>query len=45
MKVYNQKFSDGTVCIARNKRRLSAKRYKGLAKVTSRRARKGLSES
>lgn len=44
MKVYNRKFSYGTVvqlCIARNKRRLSAKRYKGLAKVTSRRSRKG----
>ena len=44
MKVYNRKFSYGTVvqlCIARNKRRLSAKRCKGLAKVTSRRSRKG----
>ena len=44
MKVYQRKFSFGTVvqlCIARNKRRLSASRYKGVAKVTSRRARKG----
>ena len=44
MKIYNHNFSYGTVvqlCIARNKRRLSAKRYKGVAKVTSRRARKG----
>ena len=42
--VYKRKFGYGTVvqlCIARNKRRLSSKRYKGLAKVTSRRARKG----
>lgn len=44
MKVYQRKFSFGTVvqlCIAQNKRRLSASRYKGVAKVTSRRARKG----
>ena len=44
MKIYNRNFSYGTVvqlCIARNKRRLSAKRYKGVANVTSRRARKG----
>ena len=42
--VYKRKFGYGTLvqlCIARNKRRLSSKRYKGLAKVTSRRARKG----
>ena len=41
---YKHKFSYGTVvqlCIARNKRRLSARRYKGVAHVTSRRARKG----
>lgn len=42
--VYKRTFSFGSIvqlCIARNKRRLSAKRYKGVAKVTSRRARKG----
>ena len=42
--VYKRKFSYGTVvqlCVARNRRRQSAKRYKGVAKVTSRRARKG----
>ena len=42
--VYNRNFSYGSViqlCVARNKRRTSAKRYKGVAKVTSRRARKG----
>ena len=42
--VYGRKFSYGTVvqlCIARNKRRHSAKNYKGVAKVTTRRARKG----
>ena len=42
--VYKCKFSYGTVvqlCVARNRRRQSAQRYKGLAKVTSRRARKG----
>ena len=42
--VYKQHISYGTVvqlCVARNKRRLSAKRYRGLAEVTSRRARKG----
>ena len=41
---YKTRFSYGTVVqlsIARNKRRLSAKRYKGVAKITSRRARKG----
>ena len=43
-KVYKRKFSHGTVvqlCVARNRRRASAKRYKGVAKVTSRRAYKG----
>ena len=42
--VYGRNFAYGTVvqlCVARNKRRLSAKRYRGLAKVTSRRARRG----
>ena len=42
--VYNRHFSYGSVvelCVARNQRRRSAKRYKGLAKVTSRCARKG----
>lgn len=37
-------FSYGSVvqlCVARNRRRAFAKRYKGVAKVTSRRARKG----
>ena len=41
---YRYKFSYGTViqlCVLRNKRRRSAKRYLGVAKVTSRRARKG----
>lgn len=28
-------------CVVKNKRRISAKRYKGIAKITSRRARKG----
>ncbi len=45
-KAYKRKFSYGTVvqlCIPRNKRRMSSKRYQGLAKVTSRRARKGFS--
>ena len=44
MKVYQRKLSYGSVvqlCIARNKRRKSASRYKGVANVTSRRARKG----
>ena len=44
MKVYQRNFAFGTVvqfCVARNKRRLSAARYKGVAKDTSRRARKG----
>ena len=42
--VYKHHFSYGSVvqlCVARNKRRLSAKRYHGAAKVTTRRARKG----
>ena len=42
--IYHRNISYGTVvqlCCARNKRRLSAKRYKGVAQVTSRRARKG----
>ena len=41
---YNTKFSYGTIvqlCCARNKRRLSAKRYWGTASIVSRRARKG----
>ena len=41
---YQCKISYGTVvqlCVARNKRRRSAKNYKGVAKVTTRRARKG----
>ena len=41
---YKRKFGYGTVvqlCIPRNKRRKSAARYKGLAQVTNRRARKG----
>ena len=41
---YKTKFSYGTVvqlCCARNKRRSSAKRYWGAAKIVSRRARKG----
>lgn len=42
--VYSHKFSYATVfqlCVPRNRRRRSAKRYMGIAKVTSRRARKG----
>lgn len=42
--VYNRKFGYGTVvelCVARNKRRKSSIRYRGLARVTCRRARKG----
>ena len=42
--VYHHKFSYGTViqlCVPRNRKRSSAKRYLGIAKVTSRRARKG----
>ena len=41
---YHRKFSYGTViqlCVPSNKRRESSKRYKSVAKVTSRRARKG----
>ena len=41
---YSHKFSYGTVvqlCVARNKRRRSAANYKGIANVTTRRARKG----
>ena len=44
--VYNRRFAFGTVvelCIPRNKRRRSSKRYKNLAKITSCRARKGFS--
>ena len=44
--MYSRKFAYGTVvelCVARNKRRRSSKRYRGLAKVTTRRARKGFS--
>ena len=42
-KVYDRKFGYGTVvelCVPRNKHRRSAKRYRGLANVTTRRARK-----
>jgi len=42
--VYHRHLSYGTVvqlCVARNRRRLSSKRYHGVAQVTSRRARKG----
>ena len=42
--VYKRHFSYGTViqlCIARNRRRKSARRYYGVAQVTSRRAQKG----
>lgn len=31
------------MCVARNKHRLSARRYKGMARITCRRARKGVS--
>ena len=44
MSIYKRHFSYGSVvqlCIARNCRRRSAQRYKGVAKITSRRARKG----
>ena len=44
IKVYNRHFSYGSVvqlCVAQNKRRISSKRYHGLAKVTTRRPRKG----
>ena len=43
-RVYQRKFGYGTVeqlCVARNKRRLSTSRYKGLAKVTCCQAREG----
>ena len=43
-KVYNRRFAYGTVvqlCVPRNRHRRSSLRYKGLAKVTTRRARKG----
>lgn len=42
--VYSRHFGYGTVielCVPRNKHRRSSKRYRGLAKVTSRQARKG----
>ena len=42
--IYHHKFSHGTVvqlCVARNNRHRSAKNYRGAAKVTCRRARKG----
>ena len=42
--LYGRKFSYGTIvelCVARNRRRRSAVRYKAVAQVTSRRARKG----
>jgi hypothetical protein len=42
--VYKRTFAYGTVvqlCVPRNKRRFSAKRYRGIAKVTTHRARKG----
>ena len=42
--LYDHHFSYGTVvqlCVARNKRRRSAANYRGLAQVTTRRARKG----
>jgi len=44
VEVYQRHFSFGTVvelCIARNKRRRSAKRYRGVGQVTTRRFRKG----
>ena len=44
IKFYGRNFSYGTVvqlCIARNRRHRSAQRYKGAAKITSRRSRKG----
>ena len=45
-KKYETKFGYGTIvqlCVARNRRKLSSKRYKGVAQVTSRKARKGFS--
>ena len=44
VQVYNRHFSYGSVvqlCVARNKHHTSSKRYHGVAKVTTRRARKG----
>ena len=44
--VYSRKFGYGTVvelCVARNKQRKSSTCYRGLARVTCRRARKGFS--
>ena len=44
MTVYDEHYSYGSavkLCVARNHRRRSAQRYKGVAKVNSRRARKG----
>ncbi|XP_041459979.1 uncharacterized protein LOC121411367 [Lytechinus variegatus] len=41
---YQDKFSYGTIvqlCACHNRKRISAKRYKGVAQITSRRARKG----
>ena len=43
---YHTTFGYGTIvqlCVVRNKRRLSAKRYKGVARIMCRRARKGFS--
>lgn len=40
-KVFNRQISYGSVVEAQNKRRTSSKRYRGLAQVTTRRARKG----
>ena len=43
---YNTTFSYGTIVqlsVVKNKRRLRAKRYKGVARITCRRARKGFS--
>ena len=43
-RLYSRKFAYGTIvqlCIARNRRHKSSSRYKGAAKVTTRRARKG----
>lgn len=44
---YNRSIAYGTVvqlCVARNRRRRSAARYKGIANVTQRRARKGFNQ-
>jgi len=44
MDKYNHKFSYGRViqlCVARNRRRRASENYRGVAKVTTRRARKG----